>query len=42
MGLKNKGGAICYIIGIRKNIQQKIHKNYGDKIINVKIKEMEK
>ncbi|MDR0322925.1 MAG: DUF1905 domain-containing protein [Treponema sp.] len=38
MGLKNKDGTICYIIGIRKDIRKKINKNCGDKI-NVKIKE---
>ena len=33
MGVKNKDGSICYIIGIRKAIRQKINKNCGDKII---------
>jgi hypothetical protein len=33
MGVKNKDGSICYIIGIRKDIRKKINKNYGDKII---------
>jgi hypothetical protein len=33
MGVKNKDGSICYIIGIRKDIRNKINKNYGDKII---------
>jgi hypothetical protein len=41
MGLKNKDGTICYIIGVKKDIRQKIHKNCGDKV-NVKIKEREK
>jgi hypothetical protein len=36
MGLKNADGSICYIIGIRKDIRQKINKQPGDKI-NVKI-----
>ncbi|MDR2792961.1 MAG: DUF1905 domain-containing protein, partial [Treponema sp.] len=38
MGIKNKDGSICYIIGIRKDIRQKINKNCGDKI-TVKIVE---
>jgi hypothetical protein len=38
MGVKNKDGSICYIIGIRKDIRQKIKKNCGDKI-SVKIME---
>jgi hypothetical protein len=38
MGLKNKDGTICYIIGIRKDIRAKINKTFGDKI-NVKIRE---
>jgi hypothetical protein len=32
MGVKNKDGSICYIIGIRKDIRQKINKQAGDKI----------
>ena len=32
MGLKNEDGSICYIIGINKNIRQKIKKLAGDKI----------
>jgi hypothetical protein len=40
MGLKNKDGTICYIIGIRKDIRAKINKTFGDKI-NVKITERE-
>jgi len=32
MGLKNKDGTICYIIGIRKDIREKINKSFGDKI----------
>ena len=32
MGLKNKDGSICYIIGINKNIRQKMNKQAGDKI----------
>ena len=38
MGVKNLDGSICYIIGIRKDIRQKIKKQAGD-IINVKIQE---
>jgi hypothetical protein len=37
MGIKNKDGSICYILGIRKDIRQKINKNCGDKV-RVKIK----
>ena len=40
MGVKNKDGSICYIIGINKNIRQKINKQAGDKI-TVIIKEIE-
>ena len=40
MGVKNKDGSICYIIGINKDIRDKINKQAGDKI-NVKIKERE-
>ncbi|GHU79467.1 hypothetical protein AGMMS49579_06930 [Spirochaetia bacterium] len=32
MGVKNKDGSICYIIGIRKDIRKKIGKEAGDKI----------
>lgn len=32
MGLKNKDGSICYIIGITKAIREKIGKGYGDSI----------
>jgi hypothetical protein len=38
MGVKYPDGSICYIIGINKNIRQKIKKEPGDKI-KVKIKE---
>jgi hypothetical protein len=41
MGIKNNDGTICYIIGIRKDIREKINKSFGDKI-NVKIWEREK
>jgi hypothetical protein len=40
MGVKNSDGSICYIIGIRKDIRQKINKQAGDKI-KVTIKERE-
>ncbi|MCL2444138.1 MAG: DUF1905 domain-containing protein [Treponema sp.] len=32
MGVKNKDGSICYIIGIRKDIRIKIGKQPGDKV----------
>ncbi|GHV74968.1 hypothetical protein AGMMS49940_22700 [Spirochaetia bacterium] len=40
MGVKNKDGSICYIIGIRKDIRKKINKEAGE-IIKVLIKERE-
>ena len=40
MGVKNDDGSICYIIGIRREIRQKIGKQPGD-IINVIIAERE-
>lgn len=30
MGIKDDDGNICYIIGVRKNIRQKLHKKEGD------------
>lgn len=36
MGVKNADGSICYIIGVRKDIQKKIQKTIGDEI-HVKI-----
>lgn len=30
MGVKNDNGDICYIIGLRKDIRQKIGKSFGD------------
>lgn len=33
MGVKNEDGTICYIIGIRKDIREKIGKQSGDKIM---------
>jgi hypothetical protein len=38
MGIKNRDGSVCYIIGVRKDIRQKINKSNGDKIA-VKITE---
>jgi hypothetical protein len=38
MGIKNKDGSICYIIGILKGIREKIHKQAGD-TIKVTVKE---
>lgn len=32
MGVKNADGTICYIIGVRKDIQKEIGKYPGDKI----------
>ncbi len=32
MGVKNDDGSICYIIGIRKDIRQKIGKQPGDEV----------
>jgi len=32
MGVKNADGSICYIIGIRKDIREKIRKQPGDTI----------
>ena len=40
MGVKNSDNSICYIVGIRKDIRQKIEKQAGDKI-RVKIQERE-
>lgn len=40
MGVKNQDGSICYIIGIRKDLREKINKQAGDKI-KVTIKERE-
>lgn len=38
MGVKNDDGSICYIIGIRKDIREKIGKQPGD-TVKVTIKE---
>lgn len=40
MGIKNEDGSICYIIGIRKDIRNKIGKQPGDKVF-VTIQERE-
>lgn len=40
MGIKNEDGSICYIIGIRKDIQAKIGKGPGD-VVNVTVKAIE-
>lgn len=32
MGIKNSDGSICYIIGVRKDIQEKMNKYVGDTI----------
>ena len=33
MGVKNEDGSICYIIGIRKDIREKIKKQPGDRVL---------
>jgi hypothetical protein len=38
MGVKNSDGSVCYIIGVRKDIRQKINKQCGE-IIHVTIEE---
>ena len=38
MGIKNTDGSICYIIGLRKDIREKIRKNPGD-VVRVTISE---
>lgn len=38
MGVKDESGNICYIIGIRKDIRQKIDKTFGD-LVQVTIQE---
>ncbi|MFD1472765.1 DUF1905 domain-containing protein [Companilactobacillus mishanensis] len=38
MGLKNDDGSICYILGIRKDIQESINKEIGD-TVTVTVKE---
>ncbi|MDR1469188.1 MAG: DUF1905 domain-containing protein [Spirochaetaceae bacterium] len=32
MGVKNEDGSVCYIIGVRKDIRQKIGKQAGDRV----------
>ena len=32
MGVKNPDGSVCYIIGIRKDIREKIGKQPGDRV----------
>ncbi len=32
MGVKNPDGSVCYIIGIRKDIREKIKKQPGDEV----------
>lgn len=38
MGIRNTDGSICYIIGLRKDIREKIKKNPGD-LVKVTISE---
>ena len=33
MGVKNEDGSVCYIIGIRKEIRNKIGKQPGDMVL---------
>lgn len=40
MGVKNSDGSICYIIGIRKEIRERIGKEPGD-MVAVTIQERE-
>ncbi|MDR2813995.1 MAG: DUF1905 domain-containing protein [Prevotellaceae bacterium] len=40
MGVKNADGSVCYIIGVRKGIRDKINRQAGDRI-KVAIKERE-
>lgn len=40
MGMKNEDGSVCYIIGIRKDIRNKIEKQPGDRVW-VTVKERE-
>lgn len=40
MGLKDENGNVCYIIGVLKNIREKLSKGPGD-IIKVTIVERE-
>ena len=38
MGDKNSDGSICYIIGVRKDIREKIGKQHGDMVrVTVKV-----
>ena len=39
MGIKNEDGSICYIIGIRKDIQKQINKYVGD-VVKITIQEI--
>lgn len=32
MGIKNDDGSICYIIGVRKDIQKEMNRGVGDVI----------
>ncbi len=38
MGVKNKDGSICYILGMLKDIRKKLNKNIGDSV-SVTVKE---
>ena len=32
MGLKNADGSVCYLIGVRRSIRERLHKGDGDVI----------
>ncbi|WP_412989885.1 DUF1905 domain-containing protein [Pediococcus siamensis] len=32
MGLKNKDGSICYLLGLRQDIRRQLHKTIGDSV----------
>lgn len=40
MGVKDDNGEVCYIIGLRKDIRQKIGKSFGD-IVKVTVEKRE-
>ncbi|MCL2254114.1 MAG: DUF1905 domain-containing protein [Lachnospiraceae bacterium] len=40
MGVKNADGSVCYIIGVRKDVRERIGKQVGD-LVRVKIWERE-
>ena len=40
MGVKNEDGTVCYILGVRKEIREKMNKQPGD-VIQVTVAEAE-